>query len=96
MNKIFIRTHEITMSEKRFAVLYCNRKGSSIFSVRKSYANRTVAMKKFMLGVEYLKTDYDGYSYVALMHKVTLAKTENAMVWKVEAFGDNVGVRHGW
>ena len=96
MNKIFNRTYEITMSEKRFAVLYCNRKDNSVISVRKAYAKRIDAMKKFMHGVEYLKTDYDGYSYVSLMHKVTLANSGNAMVWKVEAFGDNVGVRHGW
>lgn len=84
------------MSEKRFAVLYYNRKGRSVISVRKAYAKRTDAMKKFMHGIEYLKTDYDGYSYVALMHKITLAKAGNAQVWKVEAFGNNVGVRHGW
>lgn len=95
MNKIFILGRNITMSKKDYAILYCNRQGANMFSVKRSYVRRTDAMKKFQKGVKFLEEDYDGYSYVALMHRVKLTRNE-VEVWKMEAFADNVGVRHGW
>lgn len=83
------------MSEKTFAVLYCNRQGASMISVKRLYVRRTDAMRKFQKGVKFLEEDYDGYSYVALMHRVKLTE-KDIEVWKMEAFADNVGVRHGW
>lgn len=74
---------------KKYSVMYHNCKGNTVFSVRRMYVTKSEAAHKFMQGVEFLRTDYDGFSYVALM------RVNSRGEWVVAQYADNVGGCYG-
>lgn len=74
---------------KKYSVMYHNTRGNSVFSVRRMFELRSDAEHKFMQGIEYLRTDYDGFSYIALMRKNSRGE------WVLAQYADNVGGCYG-